>query len=79
MENRNNKLKNNKIMKKLSLLIVAIFISLSSFSQKVDVKYFDRNGNVTNPEYAKYKELTSTKDNGIIETTYYKRLCFRIM
>jgi len=58
---------------KNSLLLIAITIfSLSAFSQKVDTTYFDKRGRITKLKKAKYKELTTTYDDGIIETTYYK-------
>ena len=59
-------------MRILLILITAIFFSIVSFSQKVETKYFDKKGNVVNPKKAKYKETTTTYDEGKIKKTNVK-------
>ena len=59
-------------MKNLILLITVILISIASFGQKVETKYFDKKGNIANPKKAKFKQTTTTYDDGKIEKTSHK-------
>lgn len=68
--NKKNKQNN---MKKTLLLIAITLFSLSAFSQKVDSLFFDKKERITNfKKKAKYKELTTTYEDGITESIYYK-------
>lgn len=59
-------------MKKLQLLISIILISITSYSQKVETKYFDKLGNEVKESWAIFEERTMTYDDSRMKIYFFR-------